>query len=376
MQKRHLYSLILAMALVFLCVEAQAAGRLNFMLTNFTGADVVDVRMAPTYYPNYVSDNLLKTKLDPSTRIYIGPNYYGDQRFWNITLTWANGYRHTWTHNQLTRYNSYVVFANDYGLRMRQGYEQAYARYTGPALTLFAGSNPDASVYVGTPEKVNAVAMNTPKATLNVAASSRKTRDLVFDDDEEQATRPAAEGTAAANTKGETIAVKATVELTRDGKVSTVLPTADFKSGDKVRLLFSTSRDGFVYWLAKGTSGQYQVLFPNEKVGMDNTVIKSREYTVPSKGAWRFDEKKGTETLVCVVTPARMADLDNAVKLTAEGKKDDASKIVERVVNGHETKRTTRDLVFEEEDEKDVNTKTQISPGNEPFVATYELMHN
>ena len=40
------------------------------------------------------------------------------------------------------------------------------------------------------------------------------------------------------------------------------------------------------------------------------------------------------------------------------------------------SKRKTRDLVFEEEDEEDVNTKTQVAPKGEPFVAFYELVHN
>lgn len=371
--------------LIFLCgllllsqaASVQAAGRLNFMLTNLTGLDIVDVRISPTYYPNYVSDNLLKTNLDPNTRIYIGPNFYGQEKYWNISLKWANGYRHTWTHCQLSRYNSYVSYANPYGVNMRQGYERSFARY-GDSLesALYAGSNPDVSVYVSTPEKVNVAAAPRQQPQMVAENTRRTTRDLVFEDEEEKQERPTVQGTDSAAVKGEKIAVKTTVELTRDGGTTTVLPTSDFKSGDKVRLLFSANRDGYVYWLAKGTSGTYQVLFPNEKAGLDNSVSKNKEYTVPTKGAWRFDDKKGTETLVCVLSPAKVVELDKAVTLAAGGQKDEASALIAQVVNGHETKRTTRDLVFEEEDEKDVNTKAQVSPGNEPFVATYELMHN
>lgn len=373
--KKLLFLLLCLFLTASAAVSAQAAGRLNFMLTNLTGVDIVDVRISPTYYPNYVSDNLLNTNLDPQTRIYIGPNFYGSEKYWNITLQWANGYKHTWTHNQITRYNSYMVYANDYGVRMRQGYERSYARYDhGPKPALFAGTDPRVAVYVGTPEKVNAPAATKP---YEVAANTRRaTRDLVFDEEEEKAERPAVQGTDSSAVQGEKIAVKTTVELTRDGKQTTVLPTSDFKSGDKVRLLFSASRDGHVYWVAKGTSGSYQMLFPNEKAGMDNKVVKNKEYTVPSKGAWRFDDKKGTETVVCILAPNNVAELDTAVQLTSAGKKDEASSIIAQVVGGHETKRTTRDLVFEEEDEKDVNTKTQVSKDNEPFVATYELMHN
>ena len=85
---------------LFAVTSAFAAGRLNFMLINLTGQDITDARICPTSYPNYISENLLKTPLDPDTRIYIGPNYYGDQKFWNIQLTWANGYQHTFTRNR------------------------------------------------------------------------------------------------------------------------------------------------------------------------------------------------------------------------------------------------------------------------------------
>lgn len=353
------------------------AGRLNFMLTNLTDLDVAEVYIAPTYYPDYMTENLLNTNLDGDTRIYIGPDYYGDQRYWNITLVWSNGYKHTWTHSQLTRYNSYMVYVDNYGRpKMRQGYERAFARYSGNVYAVQSKANPSMAVAVGTPEKVNAVA--SPKQQQLVAAANtgnkRKTRDLVFEDDEE--TAPAVAGTASADAKGETIAMKATVELNRDGTQSTVLPTTDFKSGDKVRLIFSANQDGYIYWVAKGTSGTYQVLFPTQKSGMDNAVVKNKEYTVPAKGAWRFDDKKGTETVVCILSPQPVEELSKAVKLAEEGKGQDASAMIAAVVNGHENKRTTRDLVFEEEDDADVNTKKQTSTDNEPFVAIYELAHN
>ncbi|MDR2054415.1 MAG: DUF4384 domain-containing protein, partial [Desulfovibrio sp.] len=279
--------------------SANAAGRLNFMLTNLTGVEITDVRIAPTYYPQYQSENLLKTGLEPSTRLYIGPNYYGDQYKWNIQVIWANGYRHTWTHCQLTRYNSYVVWANDYGTHMRQSYERAFARYgDGPMPTMFAGSQPGVQVAVGVPEKVNVARNNNAVASKdqyladNTSASKRRTtRDLVFDDEDEKEDAPKVVGSSSDTVKGEKIAVKATVELTRDNQTKTVLPTEDFKSGDKVRLLFSANRNGRVYWVAKGTSGKYQVLFPSAKAGMDNSIVKNKEYTVPAKGAWRFDDK-------------------------------------------------------------------------------------
>ena len=91
MRKLLVPMMVLALSMLFTSQIQAAPSRLNFMLINVTGQDIVDVRICPTYYPNYISENLLKTKLEPNTRIYIGPNYYGDQRYWNIKLTWSSG---------------------------------------------------------------------------------------------------------------------------------------------------------------------------------------------------------------------------------------------------------------------------------------------
>ena len=377
------------LAVLMLTSAAFAGGRLNFMLINMTDVDIVEARICPTSYPQYLSENLLNTNLEPNTRLYIGPNYYGEQKYWNIQLTWSNGYTHTFTHSQLTRYNTYMAYSSPTGVRLRQSYERQFARYNnfGPNESMYGGGMPGYAVAVGVPEKVNVAqpaasqsnfqASNSGRAAANmVADSTRRTRDLVFEDDEEEEAAPVISGSTAENVGGETIAMKATVEMTRDGETITVLPTEEFKSGDKVRLIFSTNRDGHIYWLSKGTSGEYQVLFPTAQAGMDNKVVRNQEYTVPTKGAWRFDDNKGTETVVCILAPEPIADLDKAVQLADAGNKEEASRLVASIVDAHETNRTTRDLVFEEEDENDVNTKMQRSEGDEPFVATYELTHN
>lgn len=393
--KRHHLAICFGLMLVLACPAAAWAQRLNFYLTNLTGLDIAEVYIAPTYHPEYRTGNLLtQGGLDSYSRIYIGPNYYGDQRYWNISLVWSNGHKHTFTHCRLTRYNSYTVYANSYGVKMRQGYERSYAAYQVQNPFIYSGSDPRIRVAVGPKVKVkarrkksssgysprNAAELDRIKSNFydpNYKPKKRRTRDLVFEDDAAgDEAPPTVEGATSDSVSGETIAMKATVERTRDGQLTTVLPSDRFQSGDKVRLIFSPSRDGYVYWLAKGTTGQYQVLFPGEKTGADNKVVKNQEYTIPVKGNWRFDDNKGTETIVCILSPNRLTDLDEAVKLSDEKKGEEATKIIAKRVDGHETKRTTRDLVFEEEDEGDVNTKSQETADGEPFVAIYELEHN
>lgn len=190
-------------------------------------------------------------------------------------------------------------------------------------------------------------------------------RDLVFEDDTEEVTAPS---DPAAN---ETIAVKTTVQLTRDGQTSNVLPDAEFKSGDRVKLLFTSNVDGYVYWLAKGTSGQYTVLFPNAQAGMSNEIQRNQEYTVPAKGSFRFDDTPGNEELLCIVSTSRLPEIEQAAGTNFS----DPTVLLEATSAQEERKSSNRDLVFEDEDEGAVNTVAQETPKGEPFVAFYTLKH-
>lgn len=207
------------------------------------------------------------------------------------------------------------------------------------------------------------------------ALAARKTRDLVFEDEDEAATSEIAKEAGIDDPMK--ISVRTALELTRNGEKTTVAPDHEFKSGDRVKLRYTTSSDGYVYWLAKMSSGKYNVLFPTDKTGMDNLIKKNEEHTVPAKGSFRFDDTPGTENLLMVFSPNRIPELDQAVA-EANGQKgnvvEDSTKVAS-VEEKNTNKRKTRDLVFEDEDEEEVNTKTQVAPKGEPFVALYELVH-
>lgn len=200
------------------------------------------------------------------------------------------------------------------------------------------------------------------------AAAERTTRDLVFDDSEGSAAAPSSDT--------QTLAVKTTIALVRDGQNSTVTPTHEFKSGDSIKVVFTPNVDGYVYWLAKGSSGKHSVLFPSPKSGMDNAVKRNQEYTVPPKGSFKFDAQAGSEELLCILAPEKLADLEKLVAEAAAGNVSDATnKAVATLDQSNTEKRTTRDLVFDDEDDKDVNTKSQQAAKGTPFVAHYVLTH-
>ena len=212
---------------------------------------------------------------------------------------------------------------------------------------------------------------------VSFADAKRKTRDLVFEEDEEVPVTKVKEGGETL----ETVAIKTTIELLRDGKKSTVLPNHEFKSGDKVKFIYTTNRDCYAYWLSEGSSGQYQMLFPRPKANADNYVKKNEVYTIPVKGKFKFDEKKGVEKILLVLATERVPELEEAAREASENKGNvtAAAAPVKSVEKKQETKRKTRDLVFEEDEDEGtgISTKTQSNPNPaEPFVVYYELVHN
>ena len=206
---------------------------------------------------------------------------------------------------------------------------------------------------------------------VSAIAAGRTTRDLVFEDEPTPATADAS-ATNAADAGTQKIGVKTTVILTRDGQTSTVTPSHTFKSGDSIKIVFTPSIDGYAYWMSKGTSGKYSILFPSAKAGVDNRVERNQEYTIPVKGAFKFDDTPGKEELMCILSETRLADLEKALSMDSA---EDKNTQVASIEKENADKRQTRDLVFEDEDTADVNTKQQSAPKGEPFVANYELNH-
>lgn len=153
MKKDVIIAIVLFLVGLFFAVPQAEAGRLNFMLINMTNDDIVDITICPTYSPKNTSKNLLNTRVEPNTRTYIGPNLHGHQRYWNINVTWANGRRQTFTHNRLTRYNTYLMYATPQGIGVRQRYERAFARYTGIPASI--GAEGPSCVGFGIAEKEN-----------------------------------------------------------------------------------------------------------------------------------------------------------------------------------------------------------------------------
>lgn len=352
---------ILALTAMTFCLafSAFAEGRLNFMLNNLTGQEITSVKICPTFYPQYQSENLIKTGLEPQSHIYIGPNYYGEQAFWNIALKWANGHEQTFSKLRLTRYNTYTVYSTPQGIKIRQSFDPQNAHYAfGPEAPSYMGLKPEVKVQATTPQKLDKV----PNLSVDLSAEPGKTMpdaskdNLVF--------------TPSDKIDNKTLAVKTSAQVLRDGKSITVSPKETFKVGDKIQLRFTTNKDGHIYWVKKDSENNFHLLYPTSQEISGSKITANKVYSVPVNEPIQIDQK-GAETLFAILSPNDVADLNQAVTLQAEGKSEEATRLISNLVNRYEQKRNANEIILEEEDDEDVNMQSQLADGE--FVGEYEL---
>jgi hypothetical protein len=122
------------------------------------------------------------------------------------------------------------------------------------------------------------------------------------------------------------------------------------------------------------------MLFPHAGRSMDNLVKKNEVYTIPVKGSFKFDETQGVEKILAVLATEKVPELEEAAREAAASKGEISSSAapVQSVEKKQESKRKTRDLVFEEDEDEDsgISTKSQSNENAaEPFVVYYELVH-
>jgi len=100
-----------------------------------------------------------------------------------------------------------------------------------------------------------------------------------------------------------------------NGAEAEVSPTATFHSGDMVRVKVEGNRDGYLYVISRGSSGNWKPLFPAPDInGGDNKVVGHRGYRLPSDTqAFSFDEQAGDERLFVVFSAEPVKDMDELI---------------------------------------------------------------
>ena len=89
-----------------------------------------------------------------------------------------------------------------------------------------------------------------------------------------------------------------------------------FRSGDRIRLEVQANSTGYLYVVAQGSSGNWQVLFPSREVSNgSNQVHRGETRLVPggNQGQFVFDEQAGTEKLFFVLSRQPEQSLDKLI---------------------------------------------------------------
>ena len=91
---------------------------------------------------------------------------------------------------------------------------------------------------------------------------------------------------------------------------------ATFHSGDRIRLEAQANSTGYLYVVAQGSSGNWQVLFPSRDISNgSNLVHRGETRLVPggTQGQFVFDEQAGTEKLFFVLSRKPEQSLDKLI---------------------------------------------------------------
>jgi len=139
-------------------------------------------------------------------------------------------------------------------------------------------------------------------------------------------------------------------------------PDTTFHSGDRIRIQVKANTSGYLYVVAQGSSGTWQVLFPSADVaGGSNRLEPGDARQVPpgDRGQFVFDDRGGTEKLFLVLARQAEPDLDKLIYSmggATPGTSQAARALVARasvtndVVERMRAQVSSRDLVFEKVD--------------------------
>ena len=159
------------------------------------------------------------------------------------------------------------------------------------------------------------------------------------------------------------LALRASILLVAsDGGTREVKPSYQFKSGDRVKLGFTTNKSGYFYLATLGTSGRVQMLAPRK--GEAAKLTAGNRYTFPasSTGYFRMDGPSGKEELWAVLSDepldainmgsGQMAYIEQAALNGSQPPPKAGTAIpANRVSNDVTVQLASKDLVFEEDSE-------------------------
>jgi hypothetical protein len=145
-----------------------------------------------------------------------------------------------------------------------------------------------------------------------------------------------------------------------------------FKSGERIKIHFSSNADGQIALLQMGASGGASLLFPDTAKGLTESRITAGQDRVLPGGSHtlRFDERAGTERLL-VVFARRQEDVD-ALPI---GPTMDP-KAAQAVLQTAENLRGSKDLIVETETQSVSEVGTYgVTLSGKPVILEIALKH-
>jgi hypothetical protein len=162
------------------------------------------------------------------------------------------------------------------------------------------------------------------------------------------------------------------IQEVEPGKEITVDPTKEFHSGDRVRFEFESNLDGYLYVTQQGSSGMWNVLFPDVRINNGtNHVQKRQPYSVPSgQKYFVFNDVPGDEKVMVVLCKSPVKDLPAEAKPSPQT-------VDQTVINELNSNLKTRDLVFEKDEGTGASpVATVATAATVPTGSTYVVNKN
>ncbi len=162
-----------------------------------------------------------------------------------------------------------------------------------------------------------------------------------------------------------------TLLLVKDGRpVQAVDSERNFRAGDCVALQMESSHSGYLYVLAKQSSGSWQPMLPSPHAPEETNVIDpGQKVRVPSNYCFEITDPPGAEILTVILSrdPRDIFDLHQAIREDESSRRPAAptelasARIVNREVERMSKQFGTRDLVFRKTEKPVSGDDTQYS---------------
>ncbi len=172
----------------------------------------------------------------------------------------------------------------------------------------------------------------------------------------------------ASSTTPAPLGLRYSILLSRENAAYSEVDTESiFRSGDRLKIQVEANEGAYLYVVARGSSGNWSVLFPSSEVDNGNNFIAPfRPYMVPGTGRFYFDDQAGEEKLFIVLARKPEANLEDIIykinspsqtapQETKPGKQLQLAQMIrpidDQLVGRVRSSMVARDLVFEKVDD-------------------------